>query len=399
VSSLAAATTLVRAAVLHQAHTPLQVEEIRLEAPRASELLVRVAAAGVCHSDLHLAEGHIGEGRWPTVLGHEGAGVVEQTGPGVTHVAPGDRVAFCFVPSCGHCPECLAGRRNLCSTADDHSQAGTLLDGTSRLSLPDGRPLKHFNFVSCFAERCVVPAGTAVPVPAALPLWQAALLGCAVVTGHGAVRHAARVQPGDSVAVVGCGGVGLQVIAAARLAGAAPVVAVDRDPAKLDRALAAGATHALDSRHDDPGPVAATRALTGASGGVDHAFEVVARPETVRLVWDLLRPGATAVVVGIVPKGIDVSIPGIELLAEKGLKGSYYGSGDPATDLADLALLAADGRLDLTTGISDFTDLSGIEAAFDRLRRADVTARTVAILDPTLAGAAPGDLLTVPPLV
>lgn len=378
-------TSLVRAAVLHESPMPLVVEEVRLERPRAGEALVRVAAAGVCHSDLHLAEGHLGHGRWPTVPGHEGAGVVEEVGAGVGHVAPGDPVAFCFVPSCGTCLQCLAGRRNLCRTAADRSRAGTLLDGTSRLSLADGRPLKHFNFVSCFAERCVVPAASAVPIPPALPMWQAALIGCAVVTGVGAVRHAARVRPGQSVAVVGCGGVGLQVIAGARLAGAHPIVAVDRHPAKLERALAAGASHALDSERDDP--VSATLALTGI--GVDHAFEVVGRPETVRLAWDLLRPGATAVVVGVVPRGVEVSVPGIELLAEKGLKGSYYGSGDPAADLAELARLAADGLLDLAVGISDLTDLDGIEAAFDRLRRGDGAARTVVILDPALAGAAP----------
>jgi S-(hydroxymethyl)glutathione dehydrogenase / alcohol dehydrogenase len=383
-------TRLVRAAVLHESGTPLVVEEVRLEPPRVGEALVRVAAAGVCHSDLHLAEGHLGDGRCPTVPGHEGAGVVEEVGDGVGHVAPGDPVALCFVPSCGSCHECVAGRRNLCRTAADRSWAGTMLDGTSRLSLADGRPLKHFNFVSCFAERCVVPAASAVRIPAALPLWQAALLGCAVVTGVGAVRHAARVRPGQSVAVVGCGGVGLQVVAGARLAGAHPIVAVDREPAKLERALAAGASHTLDTVRDDP--VSATLALTGV--GVDHAFEVVGRPETVRLAWELLRPGATVVVVGVVPKGIEVSVPGIELLAEKGLKGSYYGSGNPAADIAELARLATEGLLDLAAGVSDLTDLDGLDAAFDRLRRGRGAARTVAVLDPVLAGAAPSSQRT-----
>lgn len=383
---MASGTRPVRAAVLHEPRTPLRVEEVRLQPPRAGEVLVRVAAAGVCHSDLHLAEGRLGEGRSPTVPGHEGAGVVEEVGDEVARVAPGDAVAFCFVPSCGGCPECLAGRRNLCRTASRRSLAGAMLDGTTRLSLADGRPLKHFNFVSCFAERCVVPAASAIRIPAALPMWQAALIGCAVVTGVGAVRHAARVRPGESVAVVGCGGVGLQVIAGARLAGAHPIVAVDREAAKLERALAAGASHALDAMAD--APLEATLALTGA--GVDHAFEVVGHPETVRLAWDLLRPGATAVVVGIVPAGIEVSVPGIELLAEKGLKGSFYGSGDPAAGIAELARLAADGLLDLTVGVSDLTDLDGIESALGRLRRGQGAARTVAILDPSLAGAAPG---------
>jgi Zn-dependent alcohol dehydrogenase len=382
---MAPGTRPVRAAVLHEPRTPLTVEEVRLERPRAGEALVRVAAAGVCHSDLHLAEGHLGDGRWPTVPGHEGAGVVEEVGDGVGRVAPGDAVAFCFVPSCGSCPECVAGRRNLCRTASRRSLAGTMLDGTSRLSLADGRPLKHFNFVSCFAERCVVPAASAVRIPAALPMWQAALIGCAVVTGIGAVRRAARVRPGESVAVVGCGGVGLQVIAGSRMAGAHPIVAVDREAAKLERAVAAGASHTLDAVADAPRE--ATLALTGA--GVDHAFEVVGRPETVRLAWDLLRPGATAVVVGIVPAGIEVSVPGIELLAEKGLKGSFYGSGDPAADIAELAGLAADGLLDLTVGVSDLTGLDGIEGSLDRLRCGQGAARTVAILDPSLAGATP----------
>jgi S-(hydroxymethyl)glutathione dehydrogenase / alcohol dehydrogenase len=384
-TAVAFGTRRIRAAVLHEPRTPLLVEEVRLERPRAGEALVRVAAAGVCHSDLLLADGHLGDGRWPTVPGHEGAGVVDEVGDGVGHVAPGDPVVFCFVPSCGSCHECTAGQRNLCRTAAQRSLAGTMLDGTSRLSLADGRPLKHFNFVSCFADRCVVPAASAVRVPAALPMWQAALIGCAVVTGVGAVRHAARVRPGESVAVVGCGGVGLQVIAGARLAGAHPIVAVDREHAKLERALAAGASHAMDAVRDEP--VSSTLALTRV--GADHAFEVVGRPETIRLAWDLLRPGATAVVVGVVPEGIEVSVPGIELLAEKGLKGSFYGSGDPAADIAELARLAADGLLDLAVGISELTDLDGIDVALDRLRRGQGAARTVAVLDPVLAGAAP----------
>jgi S-(hydroxymethyl)glutathione dehydrogenase / alcohol dehydrogenase len=341
-----------------------------------------VAAAGVCHSDLHLAEGHLGAGRWPTVLGHEGAGVVESVGPGVTEPRPGDRVAFCFVPPCRTCRACAAGRFHLCEVAAARSLAGTLLDGTSRLRLDDGRPLQHFNFVSCFADRCVVPAACAVPIPRSLALWRAALLGCSVVTGVGAVRNAARVAAGESVCVIGCGGVGLQVVAAARLAGADPIVAVDRRADKLERARAHGATAAVDASNADP--VAAV--LAAVAGGVDHAFEAVGRPETIRQAWDVLRPGATAVVVGLTPRGLDVSLPAADLLAEKGLRGCFYGSGDPVADLARLAGQVAAGRLEPADTVSHLAELDGVEAACARLRRGE-GARTVVVLDAELAQA------------
>lgn len=376
----APAPRLTRAAVLHEAGSPLVVEEVWLDPPRSGEVLVRVAAAGVCHTDLHLAEGHIGDGRWPTVLGHEGAGVVEAIGPGVTQVAAGDRVAFCFVPPCRSCRACAAGRFNLCETADRHARAGTLLDGTSRLHLAGGDTVQHFNFVSCFAERCVVPEASAIPVPSYLPLWQASLLGCAVITGVGAVRNAARVAVGESVCVIGCGGIGLQVVAAARLVGAGRIIAVERDTAKLELALARGATHAVHAGVEDT--VAAVFAL--APGGVDHAFEAVGAAVTIRQAWDVLRPGGTAVVVGITPKGVEVGLPALDLLSERGLKGCYYGSANVAVELGLLAELVAAGRLEIADTVSHLTDLDGIEAAFDRLRRGE-GARTVAVLAPELA--------------
>ena len=369
----------IRAAVLREYRTPLEVCELELDPPRDGELLVRVAAAGVCHSDLHLADGHIGAGRHPMVLGHEGAGVVEAVGAGVTHVAPGDPVSFCLVPPCGACAACSAGRRNLCETAFRFSFAGTLLDGTSRLRFLDGAPLQHFNFISCFAERCVVPAASAVPVPAALPLWQAALLGCGVVTAVGAVRNAARVAVGETVCVVGCGGVGLQLVAAARLAGAGRVIAVERDAAKRSLALARGATHVFGAGD----PVADV--LGVAPGGVDHAFEAVGSAATIRLAWDVLRPGATATVVGIAPIGVEVSLPALDLLSEKGLRGSYYGSGDAATVMASMAEDMVAGRYPVADVVSHVTDLDGIEAAFDRLRAGE-GARTVAVIDAAIAG-------------
>ena len=372
----------IRAAVLHEAGAPLRVETLTLDPPRAGEVLVRVAAAGVCHSDVRLADGDLGDGRWPTVLGHEGAGVVEAVGADVAHVVPGDRVAFCFVPSCRACEACAAGRFNLCETAMAHAWAGTMLDGTTRLRLADGRPVRHFNFVSCFAERCVVPAAGAVPIPAALPMWQAALLGCAVVTGFGAVRNAARVGLGESVCVIGCGGIGQQIVAAARMVGAGRIVAVDRDGAKLALARRRGATDTVDASAGDP--LAAV--LAACPGGVDHALEAVGSPATIRLAWDVLRPGATAVVVGISPRGAEVRLPALELLSEKSLRGSYYGSGNATVEVARLGQLMADGRLEVADAISHLTDLDGIEDAFGRLRRGS-GARTVAIVDAALAGA------------
>jgi S-(hydroxymethyl)glutathione dehydrogenase/alcohol dehydrogenase len=369
----------VRAAVLREPGRPVDVEEVELDPPRAGEVLVRVAAAGVCHSDVHLADGALGDGRWPMVLGHEGAGVVESVGDGVTHVLPGDPVAFCFVPSCRECRFCLAGKPNLCTPAGESSFRGTLMDGTSRLRLPDGTELQHGLMTACFADYAVVAKGGVVPLPRELPLWQGALLGCGVVTGMGAVRNVAGVQRGDSVAVFGCGGVGLQVIAAARLAGAEPIVAVDRVEEKLELARSLGATHGVDASDK---PVSRIRALTG--GGVDTAFEVIGLPETIRLAWGAIRPGGTVVVVGLAAKGVDASVPAIEFLSDKSLRGTYYGSGDAAAELPEYARLVLTGELDLASVITHTAPLEGVEEALGRLRRGE-GARTVLLVDPELA--------------
>jgi S-(hydroxymethyl)glutathione dehydrogenase/alcohol dehydrogenase len=370
----------VRAAVWREPGRPGSVEDVTLAPPGAGEVLVRIAAAGVCHSDLHLADGHLG-GRFPIVLGHEGAGIVEEAGSGVHHVAPGDPVAFCFVPSCGECASCRAGKGNLCPAADESSFRDCLPGGGKPFREAGGEPLRQFLAIGCFAERCVVPAACAVPVPRALPLWQAALVGCAVVTGMGAVRNAARVREGEAVCVVGCGGVGLQVLAGAQLAGADPIVALDRVPEKLERARARGATHVVDASRPDA--AAQVRRLTG--GGVQHAFEVVGRTETIRLAWDCLRPGGTAVVVGLAAQGVDAVVPAIEFLSEKTLRGCFYGSGNPAREVAELAVLLAEERLSVADTVSHVTGLDGIEEAFARLRRGE-GARTVVLLDPELAG-------------
>ena len=235
------------------------------------------------------------------------------------------------MPACGSCPQCRAGRANLCEPAARANGRGVLGDGTTRLSFPDGGPVKHFLSVACFAERCVVPAASAVPLPPQLPLWQAALVGCSVVTGLGAVRNAARVRPGESVVVIGCGGVGLQVVAGARLAGAAPVIAVDRDPDKLRRAERIGASDRLLVGAADDRLAARVREICG--GGADYAIEVVGRAETIRQAFDVIRPGGTAVVVGISPKGVEVALPALDFLDDKTIRGCFYGSGNPAAEI------------------------------------------------------------------
>jgi Zn-dependent alcohol dehydrogenase len=372
----------IAAAVLRRPGEPVAVEEVELDPPKAGEVLVRVVAAGVCHSDVRYADGELGDGHWPIVLGHEGAGVVEQVGDGVDHVRPGDHVAFCFVPACRRCRYCLAGRPNLCELVAEHGARGMLMDGTSRLRLSDGTTLQHGLRTACFAERTVVAAGGAVPIPTELPLWQAALLGCGVVTGMGAVRNVAKVQAGESVAVFGCGGVGLQVVAAARLAGADPIVAVDRVAEKLELARAQGATHVIDAAADEK-PVSTIRRLTG--GGVDYAFEVIGSPVTIRLAWGAVRPGGSAVVVGLAPIGVDAAVPAIEFLSDKSLLGTYYGSGDPAAELPELARLAVTGELDLGGVVTHVAGLDGVEEAFERLRRGE-GARTVLLVDADRAG-------------
>jgi S-(hydroxymethyl)glutathione dehydrogenase / alcohol dehydrogenase len=371
----------IRAAVLHEPRRPLVVEEVELATPRDDEVLVRVVAAGVCHSDVRLADGELGEGRWPLVMGHEGAGIVEVVGSAVTHVVPGDHVGFCIVPACRKCNECVAGRFHLCIPAGENGPRGTLMDGTSRLSLPDGTPLQHALMTACFAEHTVVAAAGAIPLPRELPLWQASLLGCGVVTAFGAVRNAARVRAGESAVVVGCGGVGLQVVAALRLAGASPIVAVDLDPTKLELARARGATYTVESGS----ATTAARVVKLTGRGADHAFEVVGRAETIRLAWDCLRSGGTAVVVGLAPRGVEVSLPAIEFLSDKGVRGSYYGSGDAAGDLPRLAELAVGGELDLAGVVTAIEPLAAVNDALDRLRGGE-GARTVLVVDRALAG-------------
>ena len=378
-----AAAIEMRAAVLREPGRPVAVETVLLAPPRRGEVLVRVVAAGVCHSDVRLADGALGGGRWPMVLGHEGAGVVEAVGEDVIDLVPGDHVAFCFVPSCGACAACRSGRPTLCETAGRHGVAGMLMDGTSRLRTPDGAVLQHGLMAACFAEHAVVPLAGAVRLPAEIPLWQAALLGCGVVTGIGAV-NLAQLRVGAHVCVIGCGGVGQQVIAGARLAGAGMIVAVDADETKLELARRRGATHAVRAGAGAH-VVEEVRAISG--GGVERAFEVVGAATTIRQAWDVLRPGGTAIVVGLAPAGVEVSLPAIEFLSEKTITGCYYGSADVHAALGQLAQLVVDGRLSVADVVTDLIGLDDVEEALGRLRRGE-GGRSVIVIDEELAGVA-----------
>jgi Zn-dependent alcohol dehydrogenase len=370
----------MEAVVLQEPGRAVEVEPVLLDPPRSDEVLVRVAAAGVCHSDVNLADGLLGEGRCPLVLGHEGAGVVEAVGQDVDGVEVGDHVVFSIAPSCGVCTQCRAGRPTLCEPAARNVRAGTLMDGTSRLRRVDGTPLQHGFMVACFAQYVVVPAAGALRVPRSIPFWQAALMGCGVITGIGAVGYAG-VGVGDSVCVIGCGGVGLQVIAGVRLAGATTIVAVDRDAEKLDRASARGATDTVNAAEVDA--VQSVLSLTG--GGVDRAFEVIGDPLTIRQAWDTLAPGGTVVVVGVAPLGASVSLPAIEFLDQKTITGSYYGSSDVTTSIATASQLVLEGKLALEEVVSHVIELREVESALERLRRGE-GARSVVVVDERLAG-------------
>jgi S-(hydroxymethyl)glutathione dehydrogenase / alcohol dehydrogenase len=267
----------VRAAVLNAVNEPLSVEDVELAPPGPGEVAVRLEASGVCHSDWNVLSGATAN-PMPVVLGHEGAGVVEELGEGVTDLAPGDHVVLSWLPSCGRCFYCTQGRPILCEWSTPAMLAGTMPDGTTRLSRNRG-PIYHYSFLSTFAERCVVPEQSCVPIRKDAPFEVAALVGCAVMTGIGAAMNRAKVEPGSSVAVFGAGGVGLSAVIGSRLAGAGTVIAVDPLPFKRELAQELGATHALDPTNGDV--AASVRELT-AGRGADYAFDAAGARGLVR---------------------------------------------------------------------------------------------------------------------
>jgi len=351
----------ITAAILHDVNKPYSIETVELDPPRRGEVLVKVGAAGICRSDLHFQKGEATIAL-PAVLGHEGSGTVEAVGEGVTHVKPGDRVILSFVPNCGHCHSCETGRPHLC---DEHARTtGKLFDNTSRLHTLAGQDLTHMGKVACFADHAVVPEAGCIPAPAGLEFPQMALIGCSVTTGVGAAVFNAGVQPGDSVAVIGCGGVGLNVLQGARLAGATTIVAVDVKSAALDFARRFGATDTVNARTEDA--VERVKAITG--GGAQWAFEAYGGGATTRMAVDMLRKRGTAVIVGIAPIGDDAVIePLVITRMEKTIRGCYYGTARPRQDMPRIADWYRRGLLDIDGLVTRRYSLADINVAYEDL--------------------------------
>jgi NDMA-dependent alcohol dehydrogenase len=364
----------IQAALITAPQRPIQIKTLDLDPPRAGEVLVQIKACGVCHSDYHLISGAT-KHPLPVVPGHEGAGIVEAVGDGVLHIKPGDHVVLNWAPNCGHCFYCLRGKPNLCDTFVGPIWDGVMLDGTPRLSW-NGEPVYHFSALAAFAEYAVVPQETCVVVRHDVPFGVAALVGCAVTTGVGAVWYTAQVQAGDRVAVFGCGGVGLSVIMGAQLAGAQQIIAVDRAPHKLEMARQFGASDVIDASQVDASEM--VRDMT-AGRGADVAFEAVGTPQLQADCVEATRPGGKAVLVGLSAMGSSTPLSGAKLVRqEKTVIGSYYGTAHTARDFPLLLDLYAAGKLNLERLISRTYALADINVAFEAMLNGEV-ARGVVI--------------------
>lgn len=353
----------MKAVVFRDPQSPIEFVDVDLAPPRAGEVRVRIAAAGVCHSDLHVKRGEW-DAAAPLVMGHEGSGVVTELGEGVTTLAVGDHVVLSWVPPCGECRYCRAGHEARCQkVATVVAPLGVLFDGTSRLSR-DGEQLHHYLGVSSFAEEVVVPASGAVKVRDDAPLDVVAVVGCAVATGVGAVLNTAAVDPGSTVVVIGCGGVGLNVVQGARLAGAERIVAIDVRPEKTQMAMQFGATDRIDASQGDA--VAQLRELI--PDGVDYAFDAIGRTSTTEQSIQMLGLGGAAVIVGLPPTGARASFEPLVLAeADQRILGSNYGSVRPSIDVPALVDRYMDGQLKIDPLISGRRPLAEAAAALDDL--------------------------------
>lgn len=358
----------MKAAVLYETDAPLVVEDVDVEAPRDDEVLVRLVAAGVCHSDLSVAHGALAT-PLPAILGHEGAGVVERVGERVGNVAPGDHAILLYRPQCGHCRYCLGGRPALCEQGATARRTGRLVDGTTRYRV-NGTEVNHFSAASTFAEYAVVPASCVMRVDRRASLEAVAIIGCAVMTGVGAVFNAADVRPGATTAVIGCGGVGLSAVQGSRIAGARRVIAIDVAEDKLALAKSLGATDVVDARDGDP--VAAVLAMTD-DLGVEFAFETAGTIATLQTALDLLQPAGTAIAIGVPPLDQDLPLkPAGLITTDKTLRGSLYGSCNFVRDVPLLIDLYLTGRLRLDEMIGRRYPLARINEALDGLEGGNV---------------------------
>lgn len=361
----------MKAAVLFEVNKPLMIEDISVPNPGPREVLIRTKIAGLCHSDLHFMEG-LYPHPLPAVLGHESAGVVEKVGSDVTYVKPGDHVVTCLSVFCGTCDNCTTGRTVLCTDTTVKMLPGA----SNRLQWSRTEKLNQFLNLSSFAEQMLVHENAIVKIRKDMPLELAALIGCGVITGYGAVVNTAKVTAGETVAVVGCGGVGMAAINGAAIAGAGRIIAIDTNPAKLQLATKLGATDIVDPARGDV--VQQVRELTG--GGVQHSFEVLGRKETAEQCFAMLAPGGTATIVGMIPFGQKIELHGFDFLRERRIQGSSMGSNHFRVDMPRLVEFYLRGRLHLEDWISAKLKLSEINEGFANMK-AGKTLRSVIMFD------------------
>ncbi len=359
---------LMKAAVLRAAREPLEIEDVRIDAPRPREVLVRTGACGVCHSDLHYVDGKRGI-EMPAVLGHEGSGTVEAVGDLVSYVGPGDRVITCLSTFCGHCEKCLSGRPSLCD-GDDVERASAEPPRLTR----GGAPITQLLNIGGFAEQMLVHENSVVKVDDGLPFEQLALVSCGVTTGIGAVLNTAKVEAGTTVAVIGCGGVGLNCVQGAVIAGARRIVAVDTIEAKLEMARNFGATDVINASTSDV--VSSVKDLT--DGGVDYSFEAIGNKWTTAQAFKMLKSGGTATVIGLFPDGETVELEGELFIGERRIQGSSMGSNRFRIDIPRYLDLYKQGRLKLDELVSKRLELDRINDAFEEMKQGRV-ARSVIV--------------------
>jgi S-(hydroxymethyl)glutathione dehydrogenase/alcohol dehydrogenase len=353
----------MKAAVLFEANTPLSIEDVTVSKPTAHEVLIRTMAVGVCRSDLHFVDGAYPHAM-PTIPGHEACGVVEAVGDEVRGVKVGDHVVTCLSAFCGQCEFCVTGRMSLCIDASVRRPKGA----APRLMLGD-RPIAQMLNLSAYAEMMLVHEHACVAIDRDMPMDRAALLGCAITTGAGAVFNTTDVTPGETVCVVGCGGIGLAAVNAAKIAGAGKIIALDPVPEKRAMAEKLGATHSIDALSD----TAAEQVVEITKGGVHHAIEAVGRTQSAATAVKVLRRGGTATILGMMPLGEKVGLSAMDLLSGKRLQGGFMGSNRFPVDIPRLVDFYMRGLLDLDTIIADRMPLERINDAFDELRRGDTT--------------------------
>jgi S-(hydroxymethyl)glutathione dehydrogenase/alcohol dehydrogenase len=356
----------MKAALLREIGRRLEIEDVQIDKPGPREVLIRTAAVGLCHSDLHFIEGHYPHAL-PVVLGHESAGIVEAVGSQVCTVKPGDHVITCLSVFCGHCEHCLTGHMALCNSPETARQPKE----APRLS-QNNTPLPQFFNLSSFAEQVLIHEHACVAIRKDMPLDCAALIGCAVMTGVGAVIHTAAVRPGETVAVIGCGGVGLSALNAAAIAGAGRIIAIDRVASKAELARTFGATDFVDASKVD----AVEAVLEISQGGVHHAIEAIGLAKTAEQAFRVLRPGGTATIVGMIPVGQKVSLPGHAFLYEKRIQGSVMGSNRFPVDMPRLVDWYLAGKLKLNELISQRLRLEQINEGFEAMKSGEL-ARSV----------------------